>query len=233
MNEDRFRNAGVITVTVFILVFPVLLVIAAVQDFQTAANAFRRFHGRQSPREQELTKASWGAAILVHCAGIMWLAGSARIQRGIDALSTWPNDLDHGVPAIAFLLVVAWGLLWFTTGTRRALAFGQERDARLITRALAKIATGLAIAILLWGPPRAWPHVIPAMPLTWPVLALVVWLTVTGTTKFLLVARGRRSPRPAPPTPSKAPARDATLDEALQDMLGHGGRLTFLDDRDF
>jgi hypothetical protein len=231
MNEEN--RGGMITALIVVIFFPFALVIALIRDFQAIANAFRRLEGRQSAFEQELTKASWGAAILVLGAGVLLVAGRARIQRCIDALGAWPNDPQHGLAAIVFLLVIAWGLLWFTTGTRRALAFGQERDSRLITRALFKIASGLVIAILLWGPPAGCPHIIPATPVTWPVLALVAWLIVTGAVKFLLVSRGQRRPRPATPTPSKAPARDATFNEALEDMRGLGGRIILLDEREF
>jgi hypothetical protein len=227
---------GIITVVVVVLLFPFALVVATLMDISAVLNCFRRFLLRQSPREQELTKASWGAALLVIGAGVLWVAGSAHIQKCIDALGAWPNDPLHWAPALVFLLVISWGVLWFLTGTRRALAFGQERDARLIIRALYKIAFGLVIAILLssyGGPPRYWPRVIPITVVTWPVLALVAWLTVTGATKFLLVARGRRQQRPAPVPPPKPPARDATPDEAYEDMRGHGGRKTSLDDRSF
>jgi hypothetical protein len=45
----------------------------------------------------------------------------------------------------------------------------------------------------------------------------------------------RPPPKPKPPPLMKAkpPARDATADEAMEDMLGKGGVTTSLDDRGF
>ena len=39
--------------------------------------------------------------------------------------------------------------------------------------------------------------------------------------------------QPPPLTKPKPPARDATADEAMEDMLGKGGVTTSLDDREF
>jgi hypothetical protein len=65
------------------------------------------------------------------------------------------------------------------------------------------------------------------------VVAIAAWLISTGLMTFVVSLPGRRKPKGPPVTPPKAPARDATLQEALQDMQGKGGVLSSLDEREF
>lgn len=182
--------------------------------------AYRDFHRQhQTPRDAELAKASHGAGVLVLLGLTFWLVG-------------WRQAAPF---APAFLIVAGWGVLWFTTGWHRALAFfGGQRDARIITRALCKIAAGLALALIVRNPPAAGADFMIAGPGTaWPVITLCAWLLTTGLVKFLIAARGSPKLPVELPAPLKPPARDATADEAMEDMQGHGGRKTALDDREF
>jgi hypothetical protein len=202
------------------------------------ARGYRNFLHRQQPRDGELTRASHGVGILV----LLVLAGIAlrqvwrwQLSDLIGALRA--GDPLHWVPALLLLLVVTWGVLWVMTGVRRSIAFGAERDSRIITRAVLKILAGAALVLVLFKPPAQYAGAIEfvrAVPyLPFAVLALAAWLSATGAVKFSLTLKGRRRPRQPPETPSKPPARDATPDEALEDMQGHGGRRSKLDEREF
>jgi hypothetical protein len=68
----------------------------------------------------------------------------------------------------------------------------------------------------------------------------VIWLeavALAGVAAFalrvFLIVRPPPKPKIAAPAPPKPPARDATVEEALEDMKGHGGRKTALDDLEF
>jgi hypothetical protein len=199
---------------------------------------YRNLFARQSPRDGELTRASHGVGILV----LLVIAGIAlrqiwRWQLGDVISALQAGDPWHWVPAGGLLLVVTLALMWVMTGVRRSLRASAERDGRVITRSLLKIAAGAAVVLLLMRPPMqyagasAFVWSVPYLP--YAVLAVAAWLATTGMMKFALAAKGRSRPRPVPVTPKKEPARDATLAEALEDMKGRGGRKTALDDRDF
>jgi hypothetical protein len=208
-------------------------------DLLHLAKAYRNFHRQhQTPRNAELAKASHGAGVLVLLGLSLWLGALRQAARFIEAPSGGPGNLLHWVPALAFLLAAVWGVLWFTTGCRRTLTlFGGQRDARIIARALFKIAAGLALALIMWHPPAAWANVIGAArggpAASWPITALCAWLLATGVVKLLIASRGSPEEPIELPPPLKPPARDATADEAMEDMQGHGGRKTALDDREF
>jgi hypothetical protein len=199
---------------------------------------YRNFLRQQQPRDGELTRASHGMGILV----VLVIAAIAlrqvwrwQMSDLIDALQA--GDPLHWVPALLLLLVVTWAVLWVMTGTRRALRAGAERDSRIMTGGLIKILAGAALAFIVTKPPAQYAGPVallwsvPVLP--YAVLAIAAWLVATGLMKFALASAGRRQPRQPPSTPRKEPARDATLAEALQDMQGHGGRKTSLDDREF
>lgn len=206
-------------------------------DIFHLVKAYRNFHRQhQTPRDAELAKASHGAGVLVLLG--LSLVGWRQAAPFVEALLGGPANPLHWVPTLAFLIASGWGILWFATGSRRALAlFGGQRDARIITRALCKIAAGLALALILRNPPAAWADVIVAArgaPATsWPATALCAWFLTTGLVKFLIAGRGSPKLPVELPAPLKPPARDATADEAMEDMQGHGGRKTALDDREF
>jgi hypothetical protein len=63
--------------------------------------------------------------------------------------------------------------------------------------------------------------------------AVAVAVVVSFTLRVWLIVRPVPKPKPVLPVPPKPPARDATPDEAIEDMQGHGGRKTALDDRVF
>jgi hypothetical protein len=63
--------------------------------------------------------------------------------------------------------------------------------------------------------------------------AVAVAIVVSFTLRVWLIVRPVPKPKQAAPSPPKPPARDATPDEAIEDMQGHGGRKTALDEREF
>jgi hypothetical protein len=199
---------------------------------------YRNLFARQSPRDGELTRASHGVGILV----LLVIAGFAlrqiwRWQLGDVIAALQAGDPLHWVPALALLLVVTLALMWVMTGVRRSLRASAERDGRIITRSVLKIAAGAGVVLLLWKPPLQYAGAsalvwsVPVLP--YGVTAFAAWLATTGLMKFALAAKGRSRPRPVPVTPPREPARDATADEAMDDMRGRGGRATSLDDREF
>jgi hypothetical protein len=202
------------------------------------APRYKNFLRSLTPRDGELTRASHGVGILV----LLVVAGIALRQVWRWQLSDFIGSLQagdplHWVPALLLLLVITWAVLWVMTGVRRSLAFGAERDSRIITRSALKILAGAALVLVLFKPPAQYAGAvdlvrsIPYLPFA--VMAVAGWLAVTGTMKFTLAARGRRKPPKPPITPTKDPARDATEKEAMEDMQGHGGRRTSLDDEEF
>jgi hypothetical protein len=219
----------------------ILLVVGGLLAFDLAVGYGKKyavFLRQQQPRDAELSRASHGMGILV----VLVIAGIALRQVWRWQLSDFTAALQagdplHWVPASLLLLVVTLALMWVMTGTRRALRAGAERDSRVMTRSLVKILAGLAVVFVVWKPPAqyaglaAWLWSVPYLP--YAVIAFASWLAVTGATKFLIAAKGRRKPRPSPVTPSRPPARDATAAEALEDMQGRGGRTTSLDNREF
>jgi hypothetical protein len=199
---------------------------------------YRNFLRQQQPRDGELTRASHGIGIIV----LLVVAGIALRQIWRWQLSDFIGALQAGdpltwVPALLLLLVITWAVLWVMTGIRRSLAFGAERDSRVITRSVLKILAGAALVLVLFRPPQqyagaiAFVRSVPYLPFA--VMALAGWLAATGAMKFSLALKGRRKPPKPPVEPTKDPARDATEDEAAEDMQGHGGRRTSLDDEEF
>jgi hypothetical protein len=63
--------------------------------------------------------------------------------------------------------------------------------------------------------------------------AITLAVAVSFSLMVWLIVRPPPKPKIAVPPPPKPPARDATPDEAMEDMKGHGGRKTSLDDREF
>jgi hypothetical protein len=63
--------------------------------------------------------------------------------------------------------------------------------------------------------------------------AVAFAVAVSFTLRVWLIVRPPPKPKPPPLTKSKPPARDATADEAMEDMLGKGGVSTSLDVREF
>lgn len=63
--------------------------------------------------------------------------------------------------------------------------------------------------------------------------AVAVAVAVSFTLRVWLIVRPPPKPKSPPLMKSKPPARDATADEAMEDMLGKGGVTTALDEREF
>lgn len=174
-----------------IIVSIILLPVTLVMNIFHWSGSYRTFIQRQEPRAQELTKASHGAAVLALAGLLLYTAGAPVITRFLAALRAAPDDPWHLFPALAFAGVVLWGLLWLVSGARRSLAFA-GRDSRYLTRAVVKIALGVGLWLAFWHPPLSWSVSIGAVrsvPFSAvAVVGVVAWLTVTGLTKFLLVA---------------------------------------------
>jgi hypothetical protein len=212
-----------------------LVVLGITQKFGSRYALFLR---QQQPRDAELTRASHGFGILA----VLVVAGIALRQVWRWQFSDFTNALQsgdalHWVPALALLLLITFAVMWVATGTRRALRAGAERDSRIMLRAFVKILAGAALAFIVCKPPMQYAEVVrllwavPVLP--YAVLAVAAWLIATGAIKFSLAAKGRAKPPKPQLTPQKEPARNATLDEALEDMRGLGGRKTALDEREF
>jgi hypothetical protein len=67
----------------------------------------------------------------------------------------------------------------------------------------------------------------------WWVEVAAAAVAISFALRCWLIVRPPMQPKPAAPAPSKPPARDATPDEAMEDMLGKGGVTSKLDDREF
>lgn len=160
-------------------------------DIRRWLGSYLTFIQRQDPRAQELTKASHGAAVLAFAGLLLYAAGAPAIVHFLAALRAAPDDPWHLFPALASAGVVLWGLLWVVSGARRSLAFA-GRDSRYLTRAVVKIALGVGVWLAFWHPPASWAASIGAarsVPFSDVAVAgVVAWLTITGLTKFLLVA---------------------------------------------
>jgi hypothetical protein len=66
----------------------------------------------------------------------------------------------------------------------------------------------------------------------WPEAAALAGVAAF-TLRAWLIVRPPSKPKLPPVAPPKPPARDATPDEAMQDMQGKGGVVSSLDDREF
>jgi hypothetical protein len=181
----------VIEILALLAVLPLVLLF----DVLHLVGRWRMFIQRQQPRDAELLRASHGAAVLVIVALALYAVGVPEVIRFIDALRAAPADPWHFLPALAVAGVVLWGVLWLASGARRSLTY-KGRDSRLLTRAGVKILFGGAVWSVLWHPPASWaPDVLlwiavaRSVPYSrFALVALIAWLTVTGCTRFLLVA---------------------------------------------
>jgi hypothetical protein len=101
-------------------------------------------------------------------------------------------DWEHGAALLAVAGVAGVALLMLFSGARRALRSAGERDARLIAWALLRLGLSAGLWWVWRYPPAAvafWVGV--ARPLLPPygamiVMALALWLAVTGATRLLL-----------------------------------------------
>ena len=163
-----------------------LFVLAFIIDH---APKYRNFLRQQQPRDGELTRASHGVGIIV----LLIIAGIAlrqvwrwQFSDFTDALQT--GDPLHWVPALLLLLVITWAVLWVMTGVRRSLAFGAERDSRIITRSVLKVLAGALLVLFLFKPPQQYAGAVefvrsvPYLPFA--VMAVAGWLAATGAMKL-------------------------------------------------
>jgi hypothetical protein len=138
------------------------------------------------PREQNLARASHGAALLIFAALALRVIGFVTF---LHMLVAGPAEPMLWLPALLWCATVAWGAVWFTIGCRRS---GGPRDGLLISRAAAKSVTGLTALFIAWAGlvPGDW----------WGagfiVIALYlagIWCVVTGLVKLVLLTRGSRT----------------------------------------
>jgi hypothetical protein len=139
------------------------------------------------PREQNLTRASHGAGLLVFAAlalrEIIRVQGIGGFARGLSAM---PDDPGLWVPALLWAITVVWGLVWFLVGCRRAQG---PRDGLLTTRAVVKSVVGFVAFFVAQGglvPADWWGAFFIEMAL----FLGGIWCVVTGLTKFVLLMRG-------------------------------------------
>jgi hypothetical protein len=155
------------------------------------------FLRQQQPRDAELMRCSHGAGILALFGLGLWTVGAAQIDAFLSALRAAPDDWQYAGGALAFAAVALWGVVWFISGARRSLAFAGFRDSRLITRATMKIGAAAAVWMIWNYPPAswwAWAYWLRAVPYSGAaVLAVVIWLGVTGLVKLVLVLWARYS----------------------------------------
>lgn len=138
---------------------------AAVRDW------FRFLNGLP-PHERELTRASHGAVMIV-------------LAFKLPGMHVVPGDYLM----LALFVLVSWGIFWVAIGASRSRA---PRDNRLLTRAVAKIVTGIVIIHL--RPDLR--ELDPLPPFGYEVVILAAWwCIITGCVKFFLLLR----PQPTDP----------------------------------
>jgi hypothetical protein len=176
-----------------VLVYAALLPVALLMDVWAL---LKRARSTPDPRANELAIASHGAGFLALAALAVWIAGpSQTLAFMLAAPAAFPDDWMHWLPALALAVAVGGGLLSLMTGARRSLAWAGFRDARLLSRAVVKIGMAATVWWVFWYAPSsghaswlAWLAVARLLP--WSracIVAVIVWLVVTGSTKFLLV----------------------------------------------
>lgn len=161
------------------------------------------FIARQPPPQQELARASHGAALAIMVPLLTHLAVINGLIRNADIV--WPIALA----------IAAFGVFWLVTGVARSKAF--YRDSRLLARAGIKIGIAVALVLVIAN----WPEIRDQLPRSYYVrhylfLAIVYflipWCAITGVTKFLILLRG--PPEFEEPSPGKLmPHGDADFDE--------------------
>lgn len=150
-----------------------LLPIAAFHSWQYSIK-------KREPRDQELTKAAHGAAMVVLAIMYFVFSGGHYVP--------FPRPNETVLTLLG--VTVVWGLFWLVTGASRSRGY---RDSRIAMRAALKIGTGLAIYIFRMDiifflrphlPQSTWNYAM------WLGFAIMVWCIVTGAVKLGLVMRG-------------------------------------------
>jgi len=177
-----------------VLMYAALVPVALLSDIWLW---FKRARTTPDPRGNELAIASHGAGFLSLAVLAVWIAGPLQtLAFMIAAPGAFPTEWIHWIPALALAAAVLLGVVCLLTGARRSMAWAGFRDSRYLTRAVVKIAFGAAVWWSFWILPASssgelvtWMAVARLLP--WSracILALILWLVVTGATKFLLVA---------------------------------------------
>lgn len=159
-----------------------VLGLAAAVPFVLLADWFK-FIKHLPPREQNLARASHGAGMLVFGLLALWEVGFGVFMR---ALGAGPAAPMLWVPALLWVVMVAWGIGWLIIGCRRARG---PRDALLASRAAVKTGVGIVAVIVAQGGyvPRDWWGV---DFIDFGLLLAGIWCVVTGPVKFILVMIG-------------------------------------------
>lgn len=205
-----------------------LLLLSPLMMWHERSQRFRML----SPIEQNLQRASHGAALIVLVLlFVYFIVGLNEARAWFPSFMRNPSD---AWPGLLLVLPVAYGLPRFLTGAKRC--WGQ-RDALLAMRALVKIGVGAAGVWFLTSnevarefSPNLWTALILLA-----LVAVAIWCLITGVVRFVLLTMGgQRQPKMprAFPNPHGA-ARDATPGEASTAMRGYGGQRSALDDERF
>ena len=166
-----------------------VFVLLAILPFAALANWFR-FIKRLPPREQNLARASHGAGMLAVAIIVLMLIGGTQGVAGfLNALAANPKEPKLWGSALAWVVLVGWGFGWLVIGSARSRG---PRDALLISRALVKIAVGVALDVLAHGGylPSGWLGVTLTKLVEFWLFPVAVWCMVTGITKLVLLLRG-------------------------------------------
>jgi hypothetical protein len=157
--------------------------------FQMWAERSRSFQ-RLSPLEQNLQRASHGAAVIVLVLiAVFFTFGIAGVLLFVPHLVT--NFADTW-PGLLVLVPLAYAIPRLVAGVRRCQG---ARDGLLATRAAVKFLLGLVALPVLWSntvarvaAPDFW------LACGWLLLnAVAVWLIVTGAVRFALLMWPRRA----------------------------------------
>jgi hypothetical protein len=178
-------EVGLFYLAGLVIAIPFMLV----RDLRQLAQSHSLNWGRLSPIEQNLRRASHGAAYIVLPLAVLWRVGPDQVGAFLSGVA----------PGLRLLMIGACAV-WFVFAFAR-LAYGWSRsagvrDGLLAARAVVKLALGL---FLIGWPPALPPGLIPPYLDPWVALALflvALWFAVTGFMRFVLLVRpaGRALP---------------------------------------
>lgn len=143
-------------------------------------------HRAASPRDQNFTRASWGAFLLTGCAYTARYSPIFLGDRFEAVMSAVLSDPLHPPAAlVVWIASCALGLLWLWIGVRGARG---PRDVMTAFWAAVRMALVMCALLRHWYPPRDWGDWIPLGNL---VLRGVYFGSLAeGSMQFLLAARG-------------------------------------------
>lgn len=164
-----------------------LIILGALAPILMWVERAERFK-RLSPLEQNLARASHGAALITFTLLVAFFLYGAQ---GVFGFIPWliSNPAEAWPAALFFGSLLTYGLVRFVVGVHRCRG---ARDGLLATRAFFKLVFGFAVGLYLWYL-FPWSVIGPSF---WGALAVVavfligLWCAITGTVKFLLLTLG-------------------------------------------